>query len=190
MRLSGKLLLIITAVCSAFTACSSEGFAVSSSSLRCETICEVDENGGAYTVSSYLHFRAVLTPDDSYSFELSDPSGLVWSGPLVKNGDGFYSSDELALSDGAAFAQGSYSYIVTSSRGEMEEGRAVFHQEDVIPPYVSSEGILVADGECTIVTASGEVTASGGDAVTLTGEVRIREKDAWGNEVTAIQNLT
>lgn len=190
MRLSGKLILIITAVCSAFTACSSEGFAVSSSSLRCETICEVDENGGAYTVSSYLHFRAALTPDDSYSFELSDPSGLVWSGPLVKNGDGFYSSDELALSDGAAFAQGSYSYIVTSSRGEMEEGRAVFHQEDVIPPYVSSEGILVADGECTIVTASGEVTASGGDAVTLTGEVRIREKDAWGNEVTAIQNLT
>ena len=190
MRLSGKLLLIITAVCSAFTACSSEGFAVSSSSLRCETICEVDENGGAYTVSSYLHFRAALTPDDSYSFELSDPSGLVWSGPLVKNGDGFYSSDELALSDGAAFAQGSYSYTVTSSRGEMEEGRAVFHQEDVIPPYVSSEGILVSDGECTIVTASGEVTASGGDAVTLTGEVRIREKDAWSNEVTAIQNLT
>ena len=190
MRLSGKLILIITAVCSAFTACSSEGFAVSSPSLRCETTCEVDENGGAYPVSSYLHFRAALTPDDSYSFELSDPSGLVWSGPLAKNGDGFYSSDELALSDGAAFAQGSYSYTVTSSRGEMEEGDVVFRQEDVIPPYVSREGILVSEGVCTITTEDGEVTASGGDSVTLTGEVRISEKDAWGNEITAIQNLT
>lgn len=190
MRLSGKLLLITIAVCSAFIACSSEGFTLSSPSVSCVTTCEVDESGRSDNISSYLHFRAAITPDDSYSFELSDPSGLVWSGALVKGSDGFYSSDDLALSAGALFAQGTYSYTVTSSRGEREEGEAVFHREDIIPPYVSSEGILVSDGECTLTWEDGEATASASDAVTLTGEVRIRERDAWGNEITAIQNLT
>ncbi len=190
MRQYAERLLIILALCSAFTACSSEGFDVSAPSLRSVTTYETDENGNAEIVSSYLQFSSALSPDGNYSFELSDPINLVWSGSLVRNGHGFYSSDDLAITNGALFSSGIYTYAVTSDRGETEEGEIVFHNSTVQPPYVDSSGILVSFGNCIITSSSQEISVQNGDAVSLSGKVTIKQKDVWGNDMISIQVLT
>ena len=75
--------------------------------------------------SRALVLTLALPVEDSYSFSLTDPDGLEWEGSLTPDGGGFYTSDELVLTEGATFREGDYSLSVFNTFPTLVEIRHI-----------------------------------------------------------------
>ena len=137
-----SLLLILSS-------CSQGDWAPVSSSIV-ERISARSVEGVLIIDSRTLVLTLALPVEDSYSFSLTGPDGLVWEGSLTPDGGGFYASDELVLTGGASFMEGDYSLSVFNGHGELETLTLTFRHEDLpsdVPMLLRDRDSVWRDGD-------------------------------------------
>lgn len=124
--------------------------------------------------SRALVLTLALPVEDSYSFSLTDPDGLEWEGSLTPDGGGFYTSDELVLTEGATFREGDYSLSVFNSHGELETLTLTFRHESL----PSDVPLLLRDRDVTWRDSEGNTVD---DPLSRDGRFQVTTRDSYGN---------
>lgn len=167
--------------------CAKEQFAVDALSVTSDSLIHINADGTRETESKVvLKAEVEGAADESFSFRLTSPDGdLSWESEL------FY-EQELELTPGALFPEGTYDIIIYSSNGTEYTGTVSYHG---IPdcPYYSEEG-LTRDSYTEEFTKGGQRVAFGkrskGYQPSYYAETTIiKVEDGWGSTVTLTQDL-
>lgn len=176
-------IIIITLLLS----CSKEQFNVSSLSLTSDTTVYIKADGTKVSDTTLVFKGRVHGPDDErYSFRLTSPDGdLSWEAEMLPE-------QELELTPGAYFPEGSYSLIVYSSNGTEYSGEVIYHG---IPEYAYyTDSGLSRDSYTEEFTKNGQRVAFGrrdkGYQPSYYAETTlIKGEDGWGSTVTLTQDF-
>ena len=184
MRLLVPLLSLIL-----LFSCAEEDFDVSSLSLS----GSVDITAGEETVrKETLTLRAAFSdPDESYSYRIETPDGLLWwEGGM--SGDDILSSEPLELTDGASFPSGDYPVLFYSTNGTELETTVSYGSDGSYPSF--TDGILSGDAYVRELDADGSVIAEGeretGYVLQDSAcEAELSTVDRYGNRISVSQSF-
>lgn len=108
-----RFLLLLSLISVLLTACDNAAFNSDGVSL----VYARSYSDGALE-DGWLRLSTHLDKDDTYSLILRSPDGsLEWTSPLASE-DGMYISAELAITRGAVFPSGEYTWFITSTTGK------------------------------------------------------------------------
>lgn len=184
MRRFLPLLLILL-----LASCNEEAFDVSSLSLRGSvSIVMEDESERTETLTLSAAFS---DPDESYSYRLEAPGGiLVWEGGMSGSD---IQSDTIEITQGASFPSGEYSVLFYSTNGT-ELSTSITYSSDRTYSSFSEDGILSDSSYVTEYDEDGSIIAEGeresGYAISPdAARAELELTDRYGSRISVSQSF-
>lgn len=139
-------------------------------------------NDGALE-ESYLRLSSALDKEDDYSLILRSPdSSLEWNSPL-KAENGMYVSEELAITRGAAFPEGDYTWFIMSSSGKELTGNTSLSYDS--SPILPSAAAVGEGDTLEWLDGDGRSTDDSGSA----SYALISTHDSYGNPISVKETI-